>query len=83
MWAVLKAFMNLVRAGFCFLFWFSGRKACGILDPWLGIKPRPPALEVWLLNHWASREVPDIGVRFRVEENHFEHIFGNVMSSHV
>ena len=25
--------------------------------PWAGIKLVPPALEVWGLNHWATREV--------------------------
>ena len=28
------------------------------LVPWPGIKPMPPALEVWSLNHWTSREIP-------------------------
>ena len=27
------------------MFWFFGRKACGILAPQLGIEPAPPALE--------------------------------------
>ena len=27
------------------MFWFFGYKACGILAPWLGIRPAPPALE--------------------------------------
>ena len=30
---------------------------CGILVPQLGIKPEPPALEAWSLNHWITREV--------------------------
>ena len=28
------------------------------LVTWPGIKPRPPALWVWSLSHWTSREVP-------------------------
>ena len=28
--------------------------ACGILVPWLGIKPAPPASEVWSLNLWTA-----------------------------
>ena len=28
------------------------------LVPQPGIKPMPPALEAWRLNHWTSREVP-------------------------
>ena len=35
-----------------------GHKACGILVPWPGIKPRPPALKVLNLNHWTIREGP-------------------------
>ena len=27
------------------MFWFFGREACGILAPWPGIEPTPPALE--------------------------------------
>ena len=39
--------------------------ACGILVPWLGIKPKTPALEVWSLNCWAVREVPGIHSYYR------------------
>ena len=34
------------------------RMICGILVPQPGIKPMPPAVEVWSLNHWTTREVP-------------------------
>ena len=27
------------------MFWFFGHDACGILAPWPGIEPAPPALE--------------------------------------
>ena len=27
------------------MFWFFGHEACGILAPWPGIEPSPPALE--------------------------------------
>ena len=43
-----------------FMFWFFGWEACGILAPWPGIKPAPPALEVQSLNHQTTREVPKI-----------------------
>ena len=33
--------------------------ACGILFPWPGIKPAPPAPQVQV-NHWATREVPRV-----------------------
>ena len=41
----LKSLLNLLQYCFCFMFWFFGREACGILAPRLGIKPAPPALE--------------------------------------
>ena len=31
--------------------------ACGTLVPWPGMKPMPPALAVWSLNHWIARKV--------------------------
>ena len=34
--------------------------ACRILALQQGMKPMPPALEAWSLNHWATREVPRI-----------------------
>ena len=33
----------------------NNNRACRILVPWPGIKPTPPAMEIWSLNHW---EVP-------------------------
>jgi len=30
--------------------------ACGILVPWPGIKPEPPAVEAWSPSHWTTRE---------------------------
>ena len=32
-------------------------RTCGILVPQLGIEPTPPALEVWSLNQWTTKEV--------------------------
>ena len=40
-----KSLLNLLQYYFCFMFWFFGHEACGILAPWLGIEPTPPALE--------------------------------------
>ena len=33
--------------------------SCGMWDlvPWPGIKPGPPALRIWSLSHWTTREV--------------------------
>ena len=39
------------------LFIVLGFKACGILVPWLGIKPIPLALTAWSPNHCITREV--------------------------
>ena len=44
MWSIFKVFLNLLQYCFCFMFWFSGHEACGILAPKPGIKP---ILPVW------------------------------------
>ena len=47
--------------------WLSRIFSCGVrtlscymwnLDPWPGVEPGPPALEVWQLGHWTTRDVP-------------------------
>ena len=44
---------------FSFLFFFDcGSATCWTLVPQLGIKPRPPAVEVESPNHWTTREFP-------------------------
>ena len=35
--------------------------ACGILVPQPEIEPTSPAVEVWILNHWPTKEVPGMG----------------------
>ena len=40
----LKSLLNLLHC-FCFTFCFFSWDACGILGPWPGIEPTPPALE--------------------------------------
>ena len=52
----LKSLFNLLQYCFCFMFWVFGFEACGILVPWPGIGPTPPALK-GSLNLWATREV--------------------------
>ena len=54
----LKSLLNLLQYCFCFMFWFFGCDACGILAPRPGIEPAPPALEG--LNHWTTREIPKV-----------------------
>ena len=41
----LKSLLNLLQYCFCFMFWFFGFEAYGILTPWPGIEPAPPTLE--------------------------------------
>ena len=43
---------------FCFMFWFFGLGACGILTPQLGFEPAPPELEDKNLNCWTARKIP-------------------------
>ena len=38
-------------------FFLVTHMACGILVPWLGIEPMPPAVEAQSLNHWTILEV--------------------------
>ena len=47
--------------------WLSRIFSCGVrtlscymwnLDPWPGVEPGPPALGVWQLGHWTTRDVP-------------------------
>ena len=45
---------------FFYLFFFHWLccMACRILIPYPGIKPMPPEVEAWSLNHWPTREFP-------------------------
>ena len=56
----LKSLLNLLQYCFCFMFWFFGHKACGILIPWPGIRPTNPAMEMQSLSPWTTREVPRV-----------------------
>ena len=57
----------------CFFFFFlPHHTACGILVPWPGIKPMPPALEVWSLNHWTARDFPKM-IHFNTASNNWIH----------
>ena len=53
-----KSFLNLLQYCFCFIFWFFGHEAYGILAPQLGIESKPPVLEGTVLTHWTTRAVP-------------------------
>ena len=45
MWAIFKSLLNLLQYFFCLMFWFFGRKACGISASQMDIKSTPFALE--------------------------------------
>ena len=45
---------------FLYCFFWPGRVARGIFIPKPGIEPVPLAVEAWCLNHWATREVPQM-----------------------
>ena len=44
MWTIFKVFIEFVTI-FCFMFWFFGLRACGILASQPGIELANPALE--------------------------------------
>ena len=50
------------RCHFFFLFFFFVCVVCGVLVSGPGMEPMPPAVEVWNLNHWTTREVPGMPV---------------------
>ena len=49
-------FLKLFFCIFPPIFW-PQLVACVNLIPRLGVEPIPPAVEVWSLNHWTTREV--------------------------
>ena len=48
--------------GFCLVVSRLCHRACRILVPRTGTEPMPPSVEVWGLNHWTSREFPQVPV---------------------
>ena len=59
MWTIFKAIIEFfLQYCFCFMFWFLGHKAYGILGPWPGLDSTLTACnEKWGLSHWTTREV--------------------------
>ena len=45
----------------CFIINFLALRCVGLLVPPPGIEPMPSALEACSLNHWTTREVPEVG----------------------
>ena len=70
-----------------FLLFWPHHAACGILVPQPGIKPVTPAMEVWSLNHWTSREVPKIDFKIKTvtrdKEGHYIMIKGAIQEEDV
>ena len=63
----LKSLLNLLQYYFCFMFWFIGQEACGILVPWLGIEPAHPALEGKALTTGPpEKPLPNVCLRSQV-----------------
>ena len=52
----------------CFFFW-PGHAFYGMLVPWPGIEPGPPALEAQNPNHWITREFPVVVMLFAWKKN--------------
>ena len=62
------------------IFLFFGHLACGILVPPPRIKPVSPALEVWSLNRWPSRDVPKFCFLIKVQVTSVSSICKNSLS---
>ena len=60
----LKSLLTLLQHCFCFMFWFLGQEACGILVPRPGIEPRISCPGRQSLNHWTAGEVPKVCLLF-------------------
>ena len=58
-----KSLWNLLQYCFCFMFWFCGCEACGVLAPRPGIEPLPPALEGEVL----TTEPPEMSQELSIE----------------
>ena len=56
MWTVFKVFIEFVTTLLLFYVLVFGLKACGILAPYPGIEPAPPALEGEVLTTGPSGE---------------------------
>lgn len=54
----IRIIMLLAEMNTSFLFFWLHHAASKILVPQTGSETSPLTLEVWSLNHWASKEVP-------------------------
>ena len=58
MGTIFKVFIEFVQYCSCFMVWFFGCKACGILDPWPGIDPTSSSLEGEILTTEPPEKSP-------------------------
>ena len=76
-WGFL-GFFGFFFYNFLFFIFWPHHAACGILVPQPGIAPAPPAPAAWILNHWATREVPSCQLlkakTQKLAQCHFHHI---------
>ena len=55
----LRPFLYNVSLNRSFFFFFLPyHVACRTLDPWPGIEPMPPAMEVWSPDYWTTGKLP-------------------------
>ena len=63
----MSAWLNQVLVATCRIL-SCGMQTLGcstwVLLPWPGIRPWPPALGVWSLSHWITKEVPGMTFQF-------------------
>ena len=55
-WGKIMRYPIPLSEALFYLFIWPLHAACGLLVPWPGIEPKPPAVEARSLNHWAPRE---------------------------
>ena len=73
---VLKSLLNLSQHCLCFMFWFFGQEACGILTPWPGIEPAPPALAGEVLTIGPPGKPPRATFLLKLNSAHFPILCG-------
>ena len=56
----LKSLLNLLPYCFCFMLWFFGAKACGVLAPWP--EAHTSCIGKQSLNRWTTRELREVSL---------------------
>ena len=60
----LKDILLIMEFSCCFFFFFSVLYGLQILVPQQGAEPIPSTVKAWSLNHWTTREFPDMTILF-------------------